>query len=77
MAIETVGRYQLHLFAYELPAPGGWDAFLSIYRFSDEAQDFLCVIEKHRVSEQPYETYDTAIEGARRTGNAMIDTGRI
>ena len=77
MQIETVGKYQLHLFAYELPESRGWDPFVSILRFDDEAGDFRCILERHHASETPSATYDAAIDEARRAGNALIKSGRF
>lgn len=74
--IETVGDYQLHLFAYELPS-GRWDPFVTILKFDDKAQDFKCVIEDHHASEETYATYDEAIDEARRAGNALINAGKV
>ena len=77
MQIETIGPYQLHLFAYELPEPGGWDPFLSILRFDDIIQDFRCVLSRHHASTTPAATYDEAIDQARRVGNALIKSGNL
>lgn len=77
MAIETIGNYQLHLIAYEAPAAGLWDPFVTILRFDDAAGDFKCVLEKHHAAEQPLASYDEAIDAARRTGNALIDAGTV
>jgi hypothetical protein len=77
MAIETIGKYQLHLIAYELPASNLWDPFVTILKFDDEAQDFRCMVEKHHVSDNPLASYDEAIDAARRVGTAMIETGRL
>ena len=49
MQIETVGHYQLHLIAHELPG-NKWDPFIAIFKFDDEAQDFKCVSEKQRAA---------------------------
>lgn len=76
MQIETVGKYQLHLIAHELPG-GGWDPFVSIHRFDDEAQDFRCVLEKHHASEHPISDYQEAIDVARRAGNEFLKSGKI
>jgi hypothetical protein len=75
MATETIGKYQLHLIAYELPGSGGWEPYLSIDRFDDDAQDFTCLVEKYRVSDEPFASYSEAIEEARRVGNTLIKTG--
>jgi hypothetical protein len=72
MAIETVGKFQLHLIAYELPGSGKWDPFVTIHKFEDEIQDFICIVEKYHASDQAFETYDEAIAEARRAGNALI-----
>lgn len=77
MSIETVGKYQLHLLAYEIPGAAKWESFVTINRFDDAAQDFVCVTEKHPVSSQAYASYDEAIEAARRFGNAAIAEGRF
>ncbi|MES2537559.1 MAG: hypothetical protein V4632_17000 [Pseudomonadota bacterium] len=75
MAIETIGKYQLHLIAYELPESGRWEPFLTIHKFDDDIKDFKCIVEKHRVSEQKFDTYDEAIDHARKAGNTLIETG--
>jgi hypothetical protein len=77
MATETIGKYQLHLFAYELPGSKQWDSFVRIDKFDDEAQDFKCLIQKRRVSETPFATYEEAIEHARRAGNLLIKEGKV
>ncbi|MEN3365337.1 MAG: hypothetical protein V7606_2611 [Burkholderiales bacterium] len=77
MAIETIGNYQLHLFAYELPGSGKWDPFFTIRKFDMEAADFKCVLEDHHASEEVFATYDEAIDEARRVGSAMIETGKF
>jgi hypothetical protein len=71
MATETIGKYQLHLFAYELSG-SGWEPYIKIDKFDDTKQDFICVLDKHRVTEAPVDSYDTAIEAARRAGNQLI-----
>ncbi|GIZ53888.1 hypothetical protein [Noviherbaspirillum aridicola] len=70
MQIETVGQYQLHLIAHELPA-GGWDPFVSIFRFDAGKEDFECVVDKHHVDGH-FDSYEAAIEAATRTGNKLI-----
>ncbi|HEY8606658.1 MAG TPA: hypothetical protein VIM12_06055 [Noviherbaspirillum sp.] len=70
MQIETVGQYQLHLIAHELPA-GGWDPFVSIYRFDSRADNFQCVLDKRHV-EGRFESYEDAIDAAVRAGNTLI-----
>ncbi|MDQ9170357.1 hypothetical protein Q8A64_08015 [Oxalobacteraceae bacterium R-40] len=72
MATETIGKYQLHLIAYEMPGSGSWEPYLKIDKFDDTKQDFVCVLDKHRVTETPVESYDAAIEAARRAGNQLI-----
>lgn len=74
MATETIGKYQLHLLAYELPGGKGWEPFLTIDLFKDNIQDFVCVLEKYRVSHQLYPSYEAAIEAARRAGNDYVST---
>lgn len=77
MATETIGKYQIHLFAYELPETGKWDPYIKIDKFDDDAQDFKCVVENRRVSDQPCATYGEAIEQARRMGTALIAEGKV
>ncbi|HJV72766.1 MAG TPA: hypothetical protein VJ654_00965 [Noviherbaspirillum sp.] len=77
MQIETIGKYQIHLIAEELPASNLWEPYVSIFKFDDELQDFSCVLEKRRVSEQGFSEYAEAIEAARRAGNALLETGQI
>ncbi len=72
MATETIGKYQLHLIAYEMPGSGKWEPYLKIDKFDDARQDFVCVLDKHRVTETPLESYEAAIEAARRAGNQLI-----
>ena len=55
MQIETVENFQLHLIAHELPN-GKWDPFVSIFQFNESAQDFKCVYERHRASEEPLDS---------------------
>jgi hypothetical protein len=76
MAIETIGNFQLHLTAYELPS-GLWDPFVTVLKFDDAEQDFICVAEKLHGSAEPLATHDLAIEAARRTGTALIESGRL
>lgn len=77
MQIETLGKYQIHLIAHELPASNLWEPYVSIFKFDDELQDFSCILEKRRVSEQGFPDYEAAIEAARRAGNAFVETGQI
>lgn len=77
MAIETIGKYQMHLFAYQLPGNGQWDPYLKVDKFDDEAQDFVCVVENRPVSDKPFPTYEEAIEQARRVANLMINESKI
>jgi hypothetical protein len=74
--IETVGSYQLHLFALQSPdLAGRWVPYLMIHRFDETAGDFKCVLEKHRVSDNNgYESEAQAIEAARRAGSAWISS---
>lgn len=71
MQIETVGHFQLHLIAIELSG-NKWDPFVSIFKFDEDAQDFKCVHEKQRAAEEPLDSYEEAIDAARRTGNALL-----
>ena len=75
MAIETIGDYQLHLVAYELPS-GSWDPFVTVLKFDDATQDFICVAEKLHGSTAPLPTHDQAIDAARRTGTALIEANK-
>ena len=75
MQIESVGKYQLHLIAHELPV-GGWDPFVTVMQFDDGKQDFRCALEKQRAASEPCPSYEAAIEAARRAGNAFIASVR-
>lgn len=72
MAIETIGKFQLHLYAYELPGSGRWKPYFSVYRFDDAPQDFVCIRRKQPVSDEAFASYEQAIEAARRAANALI-----
>jgi hypothetical protein len=77
MATETLGNYQLHLIAYEISGSGTWEPYLKIDKFDEAKQDFICVLDKHRVTENPLASYDDAIEAARRAGNQLIREKKI
>ena len=77
MQIETIGKYQLHLLAHELPGGREWDPFVTILKFDDAAGDFRCVVEKRRASETPAPTYEQAIEVARRVGTALLQQAKL
>lgn len=77
MAIETIGNYQLHLIAVEAPREGGWDSYVTIDKFDQDAQEFKRLLEKHPASDHAYPTYEAAIEQARRSGNALIQSGLV
>lgn len=79
MQIETIGKYRLQLIAHEMQGPV-WDPFVTVLRFDDDAQDFVCELEKHHV-DAVCESYEAAIEAARRAGTDYItrhtsDVGR-
>lgn len=76
-AIETIGKYQLHLLAVEVPEKRGWDPFVTIMRFDEEEEDFQCALEKYPASDHVFSSYDAAIEQARRAGNALIQSGMV
>lgn len=73
MATETIGKYQLYLLAYELPESGLWDPFVTVLKFDDATQDFRCIIEKHHASETAFDTYEAAIDEARRVGTMLVE----
>ena len=75
MQIETIGNYQMHLIALELSGSKGWDPYVAIFKFDNEAHDFQCVLEKHHASDHAFPSYESAIEQARRVGNAFIEEG--
>lgn len=77
MQIETIGKYQIHLIAHELPGKAQWDPFITILRFDDEQQDFKCVLEKRRAGDQPCATYEAAIDVARRAATALVESGSV
>jgi hypothetical protein len=70
---ETIGKYQLHLFALQLSGNGQWVPYLTIHRFDDASENFDCILEKQRVSDNNvFASEAQAIEEARRAGNAWI-----
>lgn len=73
MQIETIGKYQLHFIAHETAA-SRWDPFVTIMKFDDAAQNFVCVLDKHHVG-TPQASYEAAIEAARVAGNAFMRSG--
>jgi hypothetical protein len=73
MQIETIGKYQLHLIAHELSGKGQWDPFFTILRFDDEKQDFACVVEKRHAGTEPCNSYEDAIDVARRAATRMLE----
>jgi hypothetical protein len=77
MAIETIGKFQLHLFAYEVPGSGRWKPFFSVHRFDDALQDFVCIRRKQPVSGEAFASYEQAIEAARRAGNTLISSKAV
>ena len=78
MAIETVGKYQLHLVAHQLSENGQWAPYLMIDQFDDASDGFRCVLDRHRVAgDRVFATYEEAIEAARQAGNALLDAGTV
>ncbi|OWW18691.1 hypothetical protein [Noviherbaspirillum denitrificans] len=77
MQIETIGKYQLHLIALEMPGKAQWDPFVTIMRFDDEQQDFRCVLEKRHASDHPCASYEEAIDAARRAGTSLLESGSL
>lgn len=77
MQIETIGKYQIQLIAHELGSSGEWEPFLSILKFDDKKQDFVCVVDKRRASDHRFTDYEDAIEAARRAGNELIAAGQL
>lgn len=71
--IETVGKYQLHLFALQSQEHGHWTPYLTIHRFDDATGNFECILEKQRVTDNNvFGSEAQAIEEARRAGNAWV-----
>jgi len=77
MQIETIGKYQLQFIAHELGSSGEWEPFITILKFDDARQDFVCVLEKRHASDHRFSDYEEAIEAARQTGNRLIAEGRL
>ena len=48
MATETIGKYQLHLIAYEMPGSGSWEPYLKIDKFDEAKQDMVRFISRER-----------------------------
>ena len=71
--VETVGNYQLHLYALQSSGRETWIPYLTVHRFNDATANFDCILEKQRVSDNNvFESEAQAIEEARRAGNAWI-----
>lgn len=71
--IETVGNYQLHLYALQSSSQGTWTPYLTVHRFNDATGNFDCILEKRRVSDNNvFANEAQAIEEARRAGNTWI-----
>lgn len=77
MQIETIGKYQLQLIAHELSNSGEWEPFVTIFKFDDARQDFVCVLEKQHASDHRFTDYEAAIEAARQAGNQLIAEGQL
>jgi hypothetical protein len=77
MAVETWGKYQLDLFPFELEGVGRWAAYLGVHKFDEETQDFVCVMERQRVSDAEFQTEAEAIEEARRAADVLIKSGKL
>jgi hypothetical protein len=73
MQIETIGKYQVHSTAHEL-SDGAWDPFVSVLRFDDEKQDFVCELEKRRAADRTFASYNEAVQAALRTGTEFIES---
>lgn len=72
-SIETIGKYQLHLYALQSSDRGTWIPYLTVHRFNDATENFDCILEKLRVSDNNvFASEAQAIEEARRAGNAWI-----
>lgn len=77
MAVETLGKYQLEFEPFELSGTHRWVAYLSIHKFDDAMQDFVCVVKERRIAtEGGFASAAEAVEEARRVGNALIRAGR-
>ena len=77
MAVETLGKYQLEFEPFELSGTHLWVAYLSIYKFDDALQDFVCLVKERRIAaEGGFASAAEAVEEARRIGNALIKAGR-
>lgn len=78
MAIETIGKFQLHLIAYQLPENDQWAPYLMVHRFDEGSDRFECIVERRRVmGDTVFPTYEDAIEAARRAGKALIESGTL
>jgi hypothetical protein len=76
MAIETVGKYQIHLMAMPSDGNAKYAPYVTISRFDDEAQDFRVVVEKARAAgDHLYDTENQAEEAAREYANFLIEQG--
>lgn len=77
MAVETLGKYQLEFDPFELSGTHRWVAYLSIHKFDDALQDFVCVVKEQRIAgEGGFTSAAEAAEEACRVGNDLIRTGQ-
>jgi hypothetical protein len=73
MLIETIGKYQVHLIARSISSAGPWVPYVVIERFDERLNDFICVMEKHRIGDgRVFETENDAFEEARRYAASLL-----
>jgi len=77
MTVEHFGKYQLEFIPLELAGIRRWAAYLAIHKFDEDKQDFVCILEKHRVSDSEFSTEEEATNEARKAGNALIKSGNL
>jgi len=73
METETLGKYKIHLNAIEVAAPVGWDGYVTASEFSEEAQDFVPVLDRFPVPGGPFADYASAIDAGRKLANTLLE----
>lgn len=78
MAIETIGKYQVHLIGREVSTAGQYAPYVIIEKFDDEARDFKLLLDRQRVpGSRLYPTENAAEEAAREYANKLILAGTL
>jgi hypothetical protein len=78
MQIEHFGKFRVDLIPFELSGERRWASYLAVHKFDEQAQDFVCVMEKQRVAgDAVFASSEEAIDAARRIANDLIEAGKF